>query len=64
MLQAPRALCAAVLVEDPVDIYNRYQMESLLFYHSPCFNTGGPHGLSETGSRHIMGKVTCRVPVP
>ena len=59
MLRAPRALCAAVLVEDPVDIYNRYQMESLLFYHSLCFNTGGPRGLSETGRGLVLGKVTC-----
>lgn len=58
MLHSPQVLCAAVLVEDPVDIYNRYQMESLLFYHSLCFNTGSPCGLLETGSRHIMGKVT------
>lgn len=64
MLSSPQVLHAAVLVEDPVDIYNRYQIESLLFYHSLCFNTSSPCGLSETGSRHIMGKVTCSVPVP
>jgi hypothetical protein len=57
-------LCAAVLVEGPVDIYNRYQMDSLLLYHSLCFSTGSPQGPSETGKAARYGKGDLLGPVP